>query len=874
MTTKTTAWYAQRYAEKYGFQVVPLKPNSKLPIRKDWGNETLDATAAPDYFEQNHEHNIGLALGPSGMCSLDIDCEASWTLILEEFGIPSDALDGYPTIQGKGKRVLFRVPADAAIKYAKLNWPRQGNPARHFTVFELRVATEDKQRFDVLPPSMHPDTGEPYRWIVQPPRSAEEWPEPPSWLLAIWEAWDCFKPQMRDVCPWVERPKPPAPKQYTTGDYNGDSPIQLYRRDHPLLAELHRHGYKQVGKRLLSPHSGTGLPGVTVFHDEESCWIHHASDPLCSEESGKPVNAFDLYCYYEHGGDVSKAVKQLAEEYGLTQQNTERKKPEPIPAMVDPTPVAEDKPKPSAPFKALGYNGDYYYYLPRGTEQVVCIKRGSHTSPAELMGLASIEWWECNYEKEGKQKGCDWQMAASAMMRACERCGIYSPDRERGRGAWYDEGRSVLHMGDHLLVDGIPTAISDHSSRFIYTKGAQVDSGIAREPLPVSESAVVLDLFKRLAWVKPIHAELLAGWCTLAPVCGALKWRPHVWITAQRGGGKSWVQDRMVSPLIGPMAMVVQGGTTEAGIRQKTANDARSIVFDEAEAETQAGQKRIGGVLELARQSSSDTSAEIVKGTVGGHAMGFRMRSMFLMGSINVAITQAADESRFSVVQLNKPQMTSAEFSEFERMVDSTLSDDFCSRHRTRIYLMIATIRQSAKILADAVAVRLGSQRIGDQVGTLLAGAWALKSDSVITDAEAVEWVSQIDLTDAHEAEQVADEIMCLQAILQSQIRFDGTGSTLTRSVGELLEAVVSGYGVDPMVASDALARHGVRLKDGMIYVSNTHSEIKKMLSDTPWSGSWRRILARIPGAVAPTSSVRFAGSTTKSVAIPYAQSL
>lgn len=866
MTTKTPAWYANRYADKYGFHIVPLKPNSKLPLMSDWGNETLTDTAAA-YYEQNPSQNMGLALGPSGMCSLDIDCPESWALILEEFGIPSDALDEYPTIQGKGRRVMFRVPTDAPIKYAKLNWPKQDNPARHFTVFELRVATDEKQRFDVLPPSMHPDTGEPYRWVVQPPANAQDWPTPPDWLLAIWEAWDCFKPQMRDVCPWVERkPAPAAKKPRAANEYNGDSPIQLYLRDHPLDAELSKYGYKPIGKRYLSPHSGTGLPGVTVFPDGTNCWIHHASDPLCSEESGKPVNAFDLYCYYEHNDDVSAAVKQLATEYGLTQKRKERA-PEPISAVTD-TPPAE---KPSAPFKAMGYNGDYFFYLPRGTEQVISIRRGSHTSPAELLGLASLEWWEAHYPKEGKnQSGADWQMAASAMMRACERAGIYSQERERGRGAWYDEGRSVLHMGDHLLVDGKPTAISDHTSRFIYTKGAAVVSGVAREPIETEEAKQVLTMFRKLAWVKPIHADLLAGWCTLAPICGALTWRPHAWLTAQRGAGKSWIQDRMINPLLGPMAMMVQGGTTEAGVRQRVGNDARPVAFDEAEAENQSGQKRIQMILELARQSSSDSSAEIIKGTVGGHAMGFRMRSMFLMGSINVAITQAADESRFSVLQLDKPRMSASEFSAFERDVDAMLSEEFCNRHRARIYLMIGTIRESARVLSAAVADLLGSQRMGDQIGTLLAGCWALQSDSVITEAAAVEWVQSIDLTDAQEAEQVADEVLCLQAILQSQIRFDGAASTLTRSVGELLDAVVSGQGVDPGVANDALARHGVRYKDGFIYVSNTHAAIKKMLQDTPWSGSWRRILARIPGSKPVSGAMRFAGSTTRAVEIPY----
>src|SRR5690606_22643508 len=32
---------------------------------------------------------------------------------------------------------------------------------------------------------------------------------------------------------------------------------------------------------------------------------------LCSDETGRPVNPFDLFCYYDHGGDVRRAVAAI-----------------------------------------------------------------------------------------------------------------------------------------------------------------------------------------------------------------------------------------------------------------------------------------------------------------------------------------------------------------------------------------------------------------------------------------------------------------------------------------------------------------------------------------------------------------------------------
>jgi len=124
-------------------------------------------------------------------------------------------------------------------------------------------------------------------------------------------------------------------------------------------------------------------------------------------------------------------------------------RPEPDPIIDSETPASQPENDSYAPFRPLGYSGNSYFYLPKGTEQVCEIKRGSHTSPSEMLSIAPLAWWEFAHPKE-KSPGADWYQAADACMRACELAGIYSPDRERGRGAWYDKGKSVLHLGSHL----------------------------------------------------------------------------------------------------------------------------------------------------------------------------------------------------------------------------------------------------------------------------------------------------------------------------------------------------------------------------------------------------------------------------------------
>jgi len=869
---KNREWYAEKYINKYDMKLIPLKPKSKLPKNKEWG----DLETPSQYWAEYPDDNMGLNLGESGFCSLDIDCIESFRLILEEFGIPEEELNDFPTIKGaqKGKRLMFKVPHGAQLPYIKLNWPRKDEPKRYYTVFEFRASDAGgKSRFDVLPPSIHPDTQQPYKWEVQP---IAPWPKPPAWLISIVEAWENFKPQLQNVCPWSKPAKRPARKMPPppNADAQGaQKVVDAYLSAYPLECALESYGYTRRGKRYLSPHSGTNLAGVIPFEDNRAAWIHHASDPLCSDESGQPVNSYDLFTYYEHGGDRSSSFKAAMELTGVKLERPKRETPVTSQTQSPELPPELPPEQDGQPFKALGYTGSSYYYLPKGTEQVCEIKRSAHTSPAELLSMAPLEWWEMAYPKQNG--GADWHSAANDLMRACERAGIYSHERERGRGAWHDNGRAVLHLGDRLLVDAKPVSIHALNTRYIYTRQAPLEHGADAIAATDDQGGAVADLIAGLNWSTPDHARLLAGWCFLAPICGALKWRPHVWLTAQRGAGKTWVQDHIINPLIGPAAMMVQGSTTEAGIRQRLKQDARPIVFDEAESEDQNSQKRMKTVIELARQSSSDSTAEIVKGTANGGGMAFRMRSMFLLGSINVSLNHAADESRFSVLSLSAPSKDIGEadrFDKFSKLVDNTLSEELCASLRARAYQHIPTIRANAKTIARAVAELLGSQRLGDQVGTLLAGEYSMRRGDELTIERAREWVRDMDFTEAKEAEQSSDELQCINAILERQIRFDCERGNIQRSVAEVVRWA---YGSDlehwitSREANSIIQRYGLLVEGSALIVANKHNELEKLLKDTPFSSGWRRILKRLSGAKSVSNTVRFAGVRSRATSVP-----
>ena len=75
------------------------------------------------------------------------------------------------------------------------------------------------------------------------------------------------------------------------------------------------------------------------------------------------------------------------------------------------------------------------------------------------------------------------------------------------------------------------------------------------EAMGSDEGEMILDLAARFRWSKPGSAALAAGWAALAPVCGALRWRPHIWLAGGPGSGKSTVLNDFLFFLTGGLAL-------------------------------------------------------------------------------------------------------------------------------------------------------------------------------------------------------------------------------------------------------------------------------------------------------------------------------
>lgn len=516
------------------------------------------------------------------------------------------------------------------------------------------------------------------------------------------------------------------------------------------------------------------------------------------------------------------------------------------------------------PFRPLGFNGGVYYYLALGTQQVTGLTPSQHTK-SNLHAIAPRVYWEREYSG---RNGPDYDIAGEHMMRMCERRGIFSPEILRGRGAWYDQGRIILHMGDIVYVDKTPTAPVKVQSTFVYEQAKPMRADIDN-PATVAEAQEFLKLVQMMPWASEMEALYVAGWCALAHIGGVLNWRPHIWVVGSKGSGKSHVMSQVIRPILGDNCLFVVGETTEAGIRQSLKHDALPVLFDEAEGEDARSVDRLQRILGLVRQSSSETGGRIAKGTSTGSALSFQIRSPFAFSSINASLVQQSDKSRVAVVEL-KPERRKHDLDELLAAEARVLTEKFISRFYARSISMAATIRANALVFAKAVAAVMGEQRAGDQIGTLLAGAYSLVSDDLIGFERATAWVQKHDWEDTKaEVQGQSDEAELLRHLLQQVVRFQTDNSTGERTVGELVDMArrfEPGYDF----ATKTLGRIGLRYSEGGLLVSNTADGIKRLLKNTPWSVNWAKVLKRLPDAkAAGVTYFGFSGSDSRAVWVP-----
>jgi putative DNA primase/helicase len=520
--------------------------------------------------------------------------------------------------------------------------------------------------------------------------------------------------------------------------------------------------------------------------------------------------------------------------------------------------VFSDEPAPpknrieGLPFRLLGMDDGVMRYMPDNGQHIVSMTAGGHTK-LNLLQLAPLQSWA---EIFPSKQGCDWDAACNCIIQMSQSLPRFDPRSIRGRGCWIDGNDVIYHAGNKLAVNGQIRPITAYSSPSIYEAGLAIAIDTADSAKNI-ESARLLELCDALSWDQPLYGKLIAGWMALAPICGAMQWRPHVWVTGAAGSGKTWIMGNIINPIVGKSAVFVQGNTSEAGIRGQLGSDALPVLFDEAEAENLRSITRMESVMELARQASTESGAGIVKGTQNGGSITYMVRSMFCFSSIGVAAVKKADTSRISVLALRKAD-NQDQFNLVKSIWrETTANPEYCARIRARAVKNAKTTRKNADTFSQCAVDFTGDKRSADQIGTLLAGAYSLASSRPITSEAATEWLQKQDWSGFKVDAIDSDENQCLSHLMSAIIRVERNGSAENISIDEAITRCRAGVSCEP--DNLALLRIGIKVDQECVFVANSHQGLDRVFRETAWSGGkWRGQMLRICGAESASHAVRF----------------
>ena len=551
----------------------------------------------------------------------------------------------------------------------------------------------------------------------------------------------------------------------------------------------------------------------------------------------------------------------------------------PAPPPEAPPPLEPNNPYPSWDneyFKILGFvkseNNRQYVFFDKTARQIIVRSATALGKRENLTEIAPPVYWG-NYFK--KDSGFSERGVTTWLIRSGTEKGVFSMSLLRGRGLWFEDNKIIVHNGDGLIVDHHPIKLDAYQSEYVYEAGASLGFSVDN-PMPVDEAKKYLEMFENINFARKDDLRLLLGWAVIAPFCGILPWRPHIWLIGESGAGKTHILREYILPMLGKTAIAVFGNSSEAGIRQRLRFETLVPVIDEKFDETEHDRVKFKQILNLARSASSEGDWESLKGTVSHNSTGFKMQSCFAFGSVGDSLREQQDKYRFSVIEI-KGGNSAERFEKLEQLKEVLMTGKNVASLQSRTLNSLPTLLENMETFRKAVSTKTKSPRTGQQIGVLLAGAYSLEYDGKVSLEGANEYIADFDFVPEMTTAGDNDEKSLISWILGEQVTVDDGRSRRKYTIGELIK-IACNYGdsddVKQSEANKELQRNGIRCDTDFVYIASSHKSLIRILKNTTYENNYNKFLQRIPGAKHKNGNEYFrryfANVRFRAVAVPY----
>ena len=545
-----------------------------------------------------------------------------------------------------------------------------------------------------------------------------------------------------------------------------------------------------------------------------------------------------------------------------------------------PKPPDDDDRLASCPVQPLGTRKGIYFYI-SSLGEVRELRETAH----RWQGITSLfggdgKWLFGNFPTKTESVVTGWQerKVASWLMRQCSRRGLFDAAHDlRGPGVWRVEGGGlVVHCGD-AVFDGKrwhPAGVEIGDIHYpAYPAEPRPDFA---NPATAEDAAYLHDHLAMWNWRNPPGAtRLVHGWMMCAMICGALDWRPHIWISGDVATGKSALEKVLKTTLGGPRAIWRASDVTEAGIRMGLDGAAKAVLLDEIE--PKAGSNKVRRVVELSRLASTDEQAAVIRGSTEGLSRAWHIRGCFYFTSVIHAPLSPADKKRICIIDLD-PLPGSDDIGAVRQVLIAA---------RERVRLMAPGLRARmilgwARMLENLATYDLAmgglgqSVRHADQLGTILAAHDTALYDEPVSLEAALARIEGLDIENYITGTDESAHADCLAHLLSTTLAVDFvTGGTTRMTVGEM---VGKAFGTD--YYQGELRRHGLATREQggrrFLLVARRHRGLNDIFAGTDWEGgAWSQLLVRLTGpdgtrAEMQRTKVSFAGAKERAVWIPF----
>lgn len=546
-----------------------------------------------------------------------------------------------------------------------------------------------------------------------------------------------------------------------------------------------------------------------------------------------------------------------------------------------PPPPPPDEPEDLGGGCPVGFLGQhkstFYFFNHHG--QVIDLTARQISQGAEisaLFGSHGVTWLADEFpahDKEGKVIVGKFSVTAVHhwIQRQSDRAGLFDPATpSRGLGMWLAGRTPVLHLGHSLLWGDTWRKPGFREAGAIW----QAFHGVAEVAAPATPTDVrkLETLLRRWHWREPMGAEMMLGLWAAGMMGAAIPWRPHGFLLAEAGAGKSTLAKVLAAA--NPISKLVDD-YTEAGLRQDLSTHASALLLDEADPDDATAAEKLQRVISLLRRASSGAGAVVLRGSPGGEGKTFTVVGCAIMIGTLPPSLNAADASRITLLGLLKLGKDAVEPSEGEIAEIARLASAFLARAVSVLDRFPAAF---SSIRRQILEMDGGTHRIADQIGTILAARHIMLDDG---DVPALgDELADMTWAIPTAADQEADGApqRCWSHLLDSGLESYRSGERPT--VRRVLADALGPPEIQPHRAQSDLFEHGMRVghyplsaRDGpmCLYVRNNHPRLETIFTGTRWAGGkWSEELSRLPDAQRPPHPVSLRrGEKHRCVVIP-----